>query len=93
MASVYILFSAKLNKHYIGSCNDLLVRMEKHKQKKYQGAYTKISDDWELYLSINDLEYKQARAIESHIKRMKSKVYIENLFNYPTIIERLREQY
>ena len=67
--------------------------MEEYKQKKYQGAYTKNSDDWELYLSINDLEYKQARSIESHIKRMKSKVYIENLLNYPTIIERLREQY
>jgi putative endonuclease len=93
MASVYILFSAKLNKHYIGSCNDLVARLEEHKQKKYQGAYTKNSDDWELYLSINDLEYKQARSIESHIKRMKSKVYIENLLNYPTIIERLREQY
>ncbi len=93
MASVYILFSAKLNKHYIGSCNDLVARMEEYKQKKYQGAYTKNSDDWELYLSINDLEYKQARSIESHIKRMKSNVYIENLLNYPTIIERLREQY
>ena len=46
MASVYILFSAKLNKHYIGSCNDLVARMEEHKQKKYQGAYTKNSDDW-----------------------------------------------
>ncbi len=67
--------------------------MEEYKQKKYQGAYTKNSDDWELYLSINDLEYKQARAIKSHIKRMKSKVYIENLLNHPTIIERLREQY
>ncbi len=93
MASVYILFSAKLNKNYIGSCNDLVARIDLHKQKKFQGAYTKISDDWELYLSINDLEYKQARAIESHIKRMKSKVYIENLLKYPIIIERLREQY
>jgi putative endonuclease len=93
MASVYILFSVKLNKYYIGSCNDLVARIEEHKQKKFQGAYTKISDDWELYLSINDLEYKQARAIESHIKRMKSKVYIENLLKYPTIIERLCEEY
>ena len=53
----------------------------------------KIQMIGELYLSINDLEYKQVRAIESHIKRMKSKVYIENLLNYPIIIERLREQY
>jgi putative endonuclease len=93
MASVYILFSAKLNKHYIGSCNDLLVRLEEHKQKKFQSSFTVNSDDWELYLSIDNLDYTQSRNIESHIKRMKSKIYIENLSKYPEMIDRLRARY
>ena len=46
-----------------------------------------------LFFSYENLEYKQARNIESHIKKMKSKVYIENLVKYPEIIERLKEKY
>jgi putative endonuclease len=31
--------------------------------------------------------------IEKHIKRMKSRVYIENLKKYPDVINRLKEKY
>jgi putative endonuclease len=31
--------------------------------------------------------------IESHIKSMKSKMYIENLRKYPAISEKLKEKY
>ncbi len=93
MASVYILFSEKLNKFYIGSCNDLLQRLDAHRSKSYKNSFTFNSDDWALYFSCNNLEYKQARDIENHIKKMKSKIYIENLVKYPEIIERLKEKY
>ena len=93
MAVVYILFSAKLNKHYIGSCDNLSDRISKHKDKFYINSYTSKTEDWILCLTIENLEYEQARKIEAHIKQMKSKVYIENLNKYPEIIERLKEKY
>jgi putative endonuclease len=93
MATVYILFSKKLNRFYTGSCNDLQDRLLKHQTKIYSESYTTNSDDWELYHTINGLTYEQARSIELHIKKMKSKVYIENLLKYPEIIERLKQLY
>ena len=93
MASIYILYSEKLNKYYTGSCNDLQHRLEAHKNKTFDKAFTINSEDWILYFSCINLDYKQARNIESHIKKMKSKVYIENLTKYPEIIESLKEKY
>ncbi|MFN5415460.1 MAG: GIY-YIG nuclease family protein [Flavobacteriia bacterium] len=93
MANVYILHSKKLNKFYIGSCQNLHERLEKHINKTFQDSYTSNSDDWELFLDIADLAYLQARAIEHHIKKMKSKVYIQNLSAFPEIIEKLKLKY
>jgi len=90
MASVYVLFSSKLNNFYIGSCRDLSYRINQHLNKKFTGSFTARAEDWILYLSIDELEYQQARMIEEHIKRMKSKTYIQNLLKYPEIIERLK---
>ncbi len=93
MASVYILFSKKLNKFYTGSCKDLSYRIEQHINKEFDKSFTTITQDWELYVSIDDLSYNQARLIEKHIKRMKSRVYIENIKKYPNIIAQLKEKY
>jgi len=46
-----------------------------------------------LFLSINDLEYSQAREIETHIKKMHSSVFIKNLKEYPQMQERLIQKY
>ena len=40
-----------------------------------------------------DLEYDEARNIEAHIKKMKSKTYIENLKKYSDLREKLLEKY
>ena len=89
MASVYILFSNKLNKFYTGSCSNLEERLFEHKNKTFRNSYTTNTDDWELYFSINELHHSDARKIETHIKSMKSKKYIENLKKYPEMVERL----
>ena len=89
MAAVYILYSSKLDRFYVGSCLNLEVRLNEHKSKIYEDAFTATADDWRLFFSINDLNYKQARAIESHIKGMKSRKYIENLKKYNEMIGKL----
>ena len=89
MAAVYILYSQSIGSYYIGSCLDLQERLLLHKDKTYNTSYTSKADDWELFLKIDDLEYQQARKIEKHIKKMKSRKYIINLAQYPEIIKGL----
>ena len=94
MAHVYILYSPKADKYYTGSCRDLSERLRDHKSKKYADSYTAmLGDDWSLYVQIDDLGYEQARSIEAHIKKMKSRTYIENLKLYPEIVEKLKSKY
>jgi putative endonuclease len=74
MASVYILLSKKLNRRdgyrdYTGSCKDLSYRIEQHLNKDFSDSFTAKTDDWELFLFIDDLHYDQARRIEEHIKK------------------------
>ena len=85
MATVYILYSPKLNKYYIGSCLKLSERLMEHQTGKYKESYTAKSNDWIMFYCINYLEYKQARLIEKHIKKMKSRKYIEDLKKYDDI--------
>ena len=93
MATVYILYSEKINHYYIGSCLDLNVRLEEHKTGKYDDAFTSRSDDWKVCYELPDLSYEMARKIETHIKKMKSKKYIENLMRYPEMSQKLTEKY
>jgi putative endonuclease len=93
MATVYILYSQKIDTYYVGSCSDLELRLEEHRNGKKDHAFTKRSDDWFIHFSICDLEYELARKIEEHIKKMKSRKYIENLILYPEISQKLIEKY
>jgi putative endonuclease len=93
MAVVYILFSEQLDRFYIGSCQNIEVRFKQHWQNIFGNSYTRNANDWVVYFTIEGLQYKQARLIEAHIKRMKSKIYIKNLSNYPDLVEKLIKMY
>ena len=93
MAYFYILYSAKIDKYYVGSCLDLSKRLIEHNTKEHISSFTRRSDDWIVYFSISDLSYSQSRQIEAHVKRMKSRKYIENIKLYPSIIEKLIDLY
>ena len=56
MATVYILYSQRIDQFYIGSCLDLKARLEEHLQGKMEVAFTKRSDDWLIYFELKDLE-------------------------------------
>ena len=93
MATVYILYSHKIDQYYIGSCLDLNARLEEHLKGRMVVAFTKRSDDWFVYFELKDLEYDVSRKIEAHIKKMKSRKYIENLVRYPEISHKLIKKY
>ena len=91
--AVYILFSEKLNRFYVGTTDNPERRIVEHNSGKYDDAFTKKGIPWLLFFVIDDLSSNQAYEIERHIKKMKSKKYIDNLKSYPEIIIKLKEQY
>ena len=93
MASVYILESVLAKRYYIGSCKDLRCRLAQHKSGEFGLSYTSNHKDWVLYYSKEGLEYAQSRKIESHIKNMKSRTYIQNLKKYPGMMDKLLDRY
>jgi len=45
--------------------------------------FTAKADDWNLFFSLECRDISHAKQIEKHIKKMKSRKYIENLKSYP----------
>ena len=94
MIACYILYSPLLDKFYTGITQESTEsRLVKHNESSYGSKYTSITTDWEIYLSIKCETTAQARNIELHFKRAKSKIYIKHLKKYPEIIEKLLIEY
>lgn len=93
MNFVYILHSVSLDKYYVGEAMDLQERIKQHNSGFYDSAYTKQVSDWTLFYSIACNNRVQARKIETHIKNMKSKTYIQNLKKFPEITDKLKNKY
>jgi putative endonuclease len=90
---VYILHSDKLNRYYIGFTSDFDTRLDFLLNSEDQRKFTYNANDWTTFLKIECQSKTQTLAIEKHIKKMKSKIYIENLIVYPEIVTRLIEKY
>jgi putative endonuclease len=95
MAYCYILYSPTINRFYVGSTElEPEQRLELHNIQYYgDKKFTARANDWALFLEIQCNSVQQARKIESHIKRMKSKTYIKNLKKYPELREKLIAKY
>ena len=93
---VYILYSNSLKKYYIGFTTlKPEERLERHLSHYYnlKKKFTGQAADWVLFYQVVCKDADQARKIEAHIKKMKSKAFIENLAKYPEITERLLSEY
>jgi len=77
MPYTYILFSAKLNKYYIGACTDLQKRLHEHNTG--HSKFTSTGIPWEIKYSESFETLQEAKKRELFIKRMKSRKYIESL--------------
>ena len=85
----YIIYSKKLDKYYVGETEDINQRIVLHNTGFFSNSYTSKANDWVLFHSIACETRVQSRAIETHLKKMKSRKYIENLVKYPEISEKL----
>ena len=64
MATVYILYSQKIDKFYVGSCLDLAKRLFDHNNGTYSGSFTAKTNDWEIFFHVDELNEITARNIE-----------------------------
>lgn len=77
MPHVYILKSLRDGRYYIGSTNDLKIRMKHH-----FGGYTPTTKRFgrlELVLVQEFNTLKEARSVEMKLKRLKRRDYIEKM--------------
>jgi putative endonuclease len=92
MAIVYILYSRSLDKYYVGATSlTLAERLERHLAHFYGQKFTSAAADWSEFFQIECNSMTQALIIEKHIKRMKSRKYVENLKKYPEMVSKLLE--
>ena len=90
----YILFSKSLDRYYVGYTSDLEERLKLHNSGYFGGkSYTHSTSDWELYLLIPCDTIKEAVYVESKVKKMKSRKYIENLKKYPEMVKNILNKF
>ncbi len=74
---VYILFSKKLNRYYIGSTSNLKRRLKEHLYK--HRGFTARAKDWTIVYQEECASKNDAIQKEQAIKLKKSRSYIEFL--------------
>ena len=79
MPFVYIIYSPKVNKYYVGACIDLERRLYEHSIG--HSKFTSVGIPWILKHTEIFQTLQEAKKRESVIKKMKSRKYIESLFS------------
>ena len=79
MFSVYIIYSSKLDKYYIGYSDNVQIRLTQHNSGI--SDYTAKADDWELRHTETFDTREKAMKREVEIKKKKSRKYIEWLIS------------
>ncbi len=77
---VYIIYSKKIDRYYVGYTDDLEWRLERHNSG--WGKYTKRGIPWELVYDEKHKTKSEAIKREREIKRKKSRKYIEGLISH-----------
>jgi putative endonuclease len=77
MPFVYIIYSVKINKYYVGACTDLVRRLHEHNTG--HSKFTSTGRPWELKFKEPFQTLQEAKTREMAIKKMKSRRYIEAL--------------
>ncbi len=77
--TVYILYSDKNKKYYIGSCQNIEERLTRHNSGRNKSTHSGMP--WKILYQEYFDSRSDAVAREFSIKKMKSKIYIEKLIS------------
>ena len=89
MHFVYILFSEKINRFYIGETPNIETRLNQHNSHYFKSNFTKSANDWVLKLAFECIDKKKALFLEKFIKRMKSRKFIKKVIKNPSILQNI----
>jgi putative endonuclease len=79
MYTVYVLYSQRIDRYYIGYTNDLERRFSEH--NRHKGKFTDRGIPWELKYTENYSLKSEAHIRELFIKGQKSRSFIEELIS------------
>ncbi len=79
MPFTYIIYSAKLDKYYVGACIYLDRRLYEHNIG--HSKFTSLGIPWQIVYTEGYQTLPEAKKRELQIKKMKSRKYIENLIS------------
>ncbi|MBS1585688.1 MAG: GIY-YIG nuclease family protein [Bacteroidetes bacterium] len=79
MPFMYIIYSGKLNKYYVGACIDLKRLLYEHNIG--HSKFTSTGVPWEIKHTEEFATLRDAKTREMEIKRKKSRRYIESLIS------------
>ncbi|MCP9199652.1 GIY-YIG nuclease family protein [Gramella sp. GC03-9] len=89
MHYLYILFSEKINRFYVGETNDVEFRIKLHNDHHFKSSFTNAANDWKVALKFETACKEEALYLEKFLKRMKSKKFIEKVIEEPSILQDL----
>ncbi len=75
MFYLYIIYSAKLDRYYVGHTADIDVRIDQHNNGL--SSFTSKANDWKLVYKEPFLLRQEAHKRELAIKKKKSRKYVE----------------
>ena len=76
---VYILYSASIDKYYVGRTENFENRLLYHNSGVRNKIWTKRGMPWVRYLLLENLNQRQSYQLEAFIKKQKSRKFIERL--------------
>ncbi|HPT22672.1 MAG TPA: GIY-YIG nuclease family protein [Bacteroidales bacterium] len=83
MFYVYILYSEGADRYYIGHTSEPSRRLEEH-NTVIKNSYTNKYRPWIMKGCFQVSESRsEARLVENYLKKMKSRIFIEELINVP----------
>jgi putative endonuclease len=80
MFYIYIIYSIRSDKYYIGMTSDVARRIEEHNDPSRENKFTLKHMPWELKLFFEVSETRgEALIVERFLKNQKSRAFIERL--------------
>jgi putative endonuclease len=93
MIACYILFSKNLSKFYTGMTQESIQSRLENIILVFIKILIVPSQMIANYSFLSNVfQFHNPTLIDKHVKKMKSKIYIENLLNYPEMIEKLKQK-
>jgi putative endonuclease len=92
MYFIYILYSQKLDRYYVGTTDDVDKRLVEHNSGLYNNSFTSKGIPWDLRLCFECCSSTAAYELERFLKRMKSRVFLEKVIVDPDILSDIQNK-